>query len=195
MLAGDLRNMPGINNQPIFNLNTYSGKFDQIITDKQKLTVYVSSNERLRYNGAGKGYLPVPGSASGDFAEQDILGTMIRVGYDYTITPSLLNHFAFGFNNFKDSNSSLSLGGDWPSKIGLTGVAETTFPQIDFTGTTLQGGSMTQLGRSNAGVEPNGSAIFTTTQPGSTATTLSGGAPRSASISTMKTTAAIRPGR
>ncbi len=161
LLAGDLRNMPGINNQPIFNLDTYSGKFDQTLTDKQKLTVYVSSNERLRYNGAGKGYLPVPGSASGDFAQQDIVGTMIRVGYDYTITPTLLNHFAFGYNNFRDSNSSLSLGGDWPSKLGLTGVAETTFPQVDFTGTTLQGGSMTQLGRSNAGVEPNGSAIFT----------------------------------
>jgi hypothetical protein len=160
LLGGDLRNMPGISNQPIFNLNTYTGKFDQTINDRQKVSLYWSSNERLRYNGAGKGYLPVPGSASGDFAQQDILGTMIRVSYDATISPNLLNHFAFGFNNLRDSNSSLSLGGDWPSKLGLTGVAQTTFPQVDFSGTTAQGGSTTQLGRSNAGVDPNGSAIF-----------------------------------
>ena len=161
ILSGILRNMPGINNQPIFNLDTYGGKFDQTITDKHKLVFYINRNERLRYNGAGRGYVPVPGSASGSFAQQDIIGTMLRVGYDYTITPTLLNHFAFGWNHFENNNSSLSLGGNWPSKIGLTGVAETTFPQIAWSGTTAQGGSLTTLGRSNVGVEPNGSYIWT----------------------------------
>lgn len=159
-LPGILRNMPGINNQPIFNLDTYAGKFDQTITDKQKVSFFWNSNERMRYNGGGKGYLPVPGSASGSFAQQDIHGTMIRVSYDYTITPSLLNHFGFGYNKMLNNNSSLSLGQDWPSKIGLTGVAETTFPLINWSGTTDQGGSLTALGRSNAGNEPNGSYIF-----------------------------------
>ena len=159
ILPGILRNMPGITNQPIFNLNTFAGKFDQTITDKHKLSFFINSNNRVRYNGAGKGYMPVPGSASGSFAKQDILGTMIRVSYDYTITPTLLNHFAFGYNRLENNNSSLSLDQSWPSKIGLTGVAETTFPLIAWSGTTAQGGSMTQLGRSNAGDEPNGSYI------------------------------------
>lgn len=159
ILSGILRNMPGINNQPIFNLDTFSGKFDQTITDKHKLAFFINRNERARYNGAGRGYLPVPGSASGAFALQDIVGTMVRVGYDWTIAPTLLNHLAFGYNRLQNNNSSLSLGGDWPSKIGLSGVAETTFPQISFTGSTAQGGSLTPLGRSNAGNEPNGSYI------------------------------------
>ncbi len=151
--------MPGISNQPLFNLNTFTGKFDENLTDKQKLSFYASVNDRYRYNGAGHGYLPVPGSASGAFAAQEITGTMLRLGYLYSISASLLNHLALGYNNFKDSNSSLTLNGDWPSKIGLTGVAETTFPLITFTGSAAQGGTLTQLGRSNAGVEPNGSYI------------------------------------
>jgi hypothetical protein len=158
-LSGILRNMPGIINQPIFNLDTFAGKFDQTINDKQKLTLYINHNERLRFNGAGRGYLPVPGSASGSFASQDINGTMVRVGYDWTIAPTLLNHLGIGVNRLSNDNSSLSQNGDWPTKIGLSGVAQTTFPQIGWSGTTAQGGALTILGRSNVGNEPNGSYI------------------------------------
>ena len=158
-LPGLLRNIVGINNQPIFNLDTFGGKFDQTINDKNKLSFFINSNERVRYNGGGKGYLPVPGSASGSFALQDIHGTMVRAGYDATITPTLLNHLGIGYNRLNDSNSSLSLGQGWPAKIGLSGVDETTFPLINWSGTTAQGGSLTSLGRNNAGVEPNGSTI------------------------------------
>lgn len=159
LLASMLRNYPGVANQPFFDLNTYGGKLDHVINDKNRLAVFVNSNERLRYNGSGKGYEPIPGSASGTFALQDILGTMIRATEDWTISPTFLNHFGFGLNRFKNANSSVSLGGDWPNKIGLQGVAETTFPLITFTGLADQGGTLDQLGRNNAGVEPNGSYI------------------------------------
>ena len=159
-LPGILRNALGITSQPIFNLDTFSGKFDQTITDKHKLSFYINSNERVRYNGGGKGYAPVPGSASGSFALQDVHGTMVRVGYDWTIAPNLLNHLGVGYNRLNNANNSLSLGQDWPSKIGLTGVAETTFPLITWTGTTAQGGALTALGRNNVGIEPNGSTIL-----------------------------------
>ena len=158
-LPGILRNIRGINNQPIFNLNTFAGKMDQTITDNQKLSFFINSNHRVRFNGGSRGYLPAPGSGSDSWSAQDILGTMIRVGYDWTITPTLLNHLGVGYNRLLDNNSSLSLDQDWPSKIGLTGVAETTFPSITWAGTTAQGGSLTALGRNNAGNEPNGSYI------------------------------------
>lgn len=158
-LPGLLRNIVGINSQPIFNLDTFGGKFDQTITDKHKLSFYINSNERMRYNAGGKGYLPVPGSASGSFALQVIHGTMVRVGYDATLTPRLLNHLGVGYNRLNNSNTSLSFGQGWPGKIGLTGVEQTTFPLITWSGTTAQGGSLTALGRSNVGVEPNGSTI------------------------------------
>ena len=159
MLPGIYNNEPGISNSPIFNLNTFTGKLDENITEKQKLSFYASVNNRYRYNGSGKGYLPIPGSASGTFAAQEICGTMMRLGYMYTISPTVLNHLALGYNNFSNANSSLTFGGGWPSKLGLTGVADTTFPQVNFTGSAALGGTLTQLGRSNAGVEPNGSYI------------------------------------
>jgi hypothetical protein len=158
-LPSFLRNYPGTANQPLFTLDTFGGKFDHVINDKHRLAVFINSNQRDRYNGAGNAYLPVPGSASSPFAVQDIHGIIARATEDWTIGPHWLNHFGFGYNRLLDSNSSASLGGDWPSKIGLTGVAETTFPQLNFTGTASLGGSLVPLGRSNAGVEPNGSYI------------------------------------
>jgi hypothetical protein len=159
LLDSQLRNYPGIANQPWFRLNTYGGKLDHVLNDKNRLAVFVNSNERLRYNGAGRGYLPVPGSATGPYAAQYIHGIMIRASEDWVITPTFLNHFAFGFNRLLDSNSSFTLGQDWPTKIGLDGVADTTFPILKFTGKPYQDGSIIQLGRNNAGQEPNGSYI------------------------------------
>jgi hypothetical protein len=159
-LPGIYNNMPGINNSPIFNLKSFTGKFDQTINNKQKVSFYMSQNTRLRYNGGGKGYLPVPGSASGSFAQQEVVGTMVRLGHDYTIAPTLLNHLALGYNNLSNNNSSLSLNQGWPAKIGLTGVAQTTFPLLNFGGSAAQGGTLTALGRNNAGLEPNGSYIL-----------------------------------
>ena len=158
-LPGDFHNLLGINNQPVFNLNTYTGKFDQTITDHQKLSFYWSDNERLRFNGGGHGYLPVPGDGSGTFAQQNIYGTMVRFAYDWTITPTLLNHFAAGYNNFDNDHVSASFGQNWTSKIGLTGVEDQTFPVVQFTGTTAQGGSITEMGNNSVGDSPNGSYI------------------------------------
>jgi hypothetical protein len=151
-------NILGVSSQPIFNLNTYAGKFDQNISDKHRLAFFMNSSDRVVYKGVSA-YQPIPGTASGPFALQDVHGTMIRVGEDWTIGPSLLNHVAFGLNRLNNDNSSLTLGGNWPSKIGLTGVAETTFPSITFSGNTTQGGTIATMGRNNAGAEPNGSYI------------------------------------
>ena len=159
-LASMLRNYPGTANQPVFDLNTFGGKLDHVINDKHRLAVFINSNERARFNGAGNGYLPVPGSASGPYAHQVVHGTLVRGTEDWVIGPHWLNHVGFGYNRLNNSNSSNTLDQSWPSKIGLTGVAETTFPQLTFSGTAYQGGTSVRLGRSNAGVEPNGSYIF-----------------------------------
>jgi hypothetical protein len=155
------RNYPGIGTCcPFFHLNTFGGKLDHAINDKHRLAVFINSNERLRYNGSNRSYLPVPGTASSPYAKQDIHGTLVRFTEDWVIGPHLLNHFGFGYNRLNNANTSLSFGQDWPSKIGLTGVAESTFPSITFSGKNYQGGTLNFLGRSNVGIEPNGSYIF-----------------------------------
>ena len=63
-LPGVIRNIPSLPGSPVFNLDSYTGKLDQTITDKQKLSFYWSDNNRVRDNGSSRGYLPVPGNAS-----------------------------------------------------------------------------------------------------------------------------------
>jgi hypothetical protein len=58
----------------------------------------------------------------------------VRLGYDYIFKPNLLNHFNAGFSRrYRQEFSGIgSYGGDWPSKIGLKGVMDTTFPAISY---------------------------------------------------------------
>ena len=57
-----------------------------------------------------------------------------RLGYDYIFSPTLLNHFNFGYSRrFRQEFSGEgSYGGDYPAKLGLKGVADTTFPVFGF---------------------------------------------------------------
>ena len=161
MLSRFYSNMMGVPNQPRLDLDNYTGKFDQTITDKHKLSFYWGNNTRTRYNGGGKAYAPVPGNASSAYNLQSVYGTMIRGGYDWTITPTLLNHFAGGYNNFDNVHHSLSTGQNWPGKIGLTGVDPETFPLVSFNGASVnQGSTMTALGNNSNGDSPNGSTII-----------------------------------
>ncbi len=58
----------------------------------------------------------------------------VRFGYDYIFRPNLLNHFNAGFSRRyrQEFSGEGGYGGDWPSKIGLKGVMNTTFPQISW---------------------------------------------------------------
>lgn len=58
----------------------------------------------------------------------------VRLSYDYIFKPNLLNHFNFGFSRRyrQEFSGQGSFGGNWPSKLGLGGVMDTTFPQISY---------------------------------------------------------------
>ncbi len=62
-----------------------------------------------------------------------------RISDNYIFTPSLVNQFLFGFSRRFRGEVSNSLGEGYPAKIGLTGVSNTTFPCIKFTGTPYEG--------------------------------------------------------
>jgi hypothetical protein len=61
-----------------------------------------------------------------------------RLSDNYIFTPSVVNQILFGFSRRYRGELSNSIGGDYPSKIGLTGVQETTFPCVKFTGTPYE---------------------------------------------------------
>ena len=54
---------------------------------------------------------------------------MVRLAYDWTISPNLLNHVAIGYNRFGNHNESVYVDQDWPQKIGLQNVPGTHFPR------------------------------------------------------------------
>jgi len=58
-----------------------------------------------------------------------------RLSDDYTLTTSLLNHFLVGFGRRYRGELSNGIGQGFPSKLGLMGVQNTTFPCIKFHGT------------------------------------------------------------
>jgi hypothetical protein len=62
-----------------------------------------------------------------------------RISDNFVFTPALVNQFLFGFSRRFRGEVSNSLGKGFPEQIGLTGVQNTTFPCIKFTGTPYEG--------------------------------------------------------
>ena len=54
----------------------------------------------------------------------------LRLGYDYFISPTMLNHFNAGFTRRHrlETSGEGGFGGDWATKFGLKGVGELGFP-------------------------------------------------------------------
>ena len=110
----------------ITNANMYEIRIDQNIGTKQKI------NGSYDYDWRPTGY--VINGAPLDASSTNQRTHNVRFGYDYIFRPNLLNHFNAGFSRrYRQEFSGIgSYGGDWPSKIGLKGVMNTTFPQFSY---------------------------------------------------------------
>ena len=62
----------------------------------------------------------------------------VRLSDNYIFTPSVVNEFLVGFSRRFRGEISDSLGGDYPAKIGITGVSPVTMPCITFVGSPYQ---------------------------------------------------------
>jgi outer membrane receptor protein involved in Fe transport len=58
----------------------------------------------------------------------------LRLGYDYFISPTMLNHFNAGFTRRHrvEGSGEGGYGGNWASKFGLKGVGDAVFPRFDY---------------------------------------------------------------
>jgi hypothetical protein len=147
---------------PVFDEHIFGIKGDQILSSKHRLSAYFNYTFRQRNNSPGGRWGNPPGTPTGVYQLQYTPGRLARVAEDWTITPSILNHFAIGYNRFGNLNQSVYVDQGWPEKIGLQNVAPTTFPALTFGGATYQGGGIGaggRLGSTNAGGSYNGSTI------------------------------------
>ncbi|MBI3696697.1 MAG: TonB-dependent receptor [Acidobacteria bacterium] len=147
---------------PIFDEHIVAVKGDHLFSSKHRISAYFNYTFRQRNNSPGGRWGNPPGTPTGVYQLQYTPGRLARIAEDWTITPTVLNHFAVGYNRFGNLNQSVFVDQDWPSKIGLQNVDKTHFPALIFQGQAHLGGGVGaggRLGSTNGGGSYNGSSI------------------------------------
>jgi Carboxypeptidase regulatory-like domain len=107
-------------------------RIDENLTNKNKMFFSYSSREQNYLNGSNFD-LPAP-LTPGDYYNY-YFTHYLRYGWDYLASPSLLNHFAAGFNRIYTASKAPSVNGtDWDSTLGISGASGQVFPQFEFAG-------------------------------------------------------------
>lgn len=96
-----------------------SARFDQNLSSKSKLYFTYNSrdNTRLSTNPQWNNF-----AGAGRF--QDFFTHYIRIGDDYSITPTMLNHLSLGYNrtNSKNIGAGMRSGTNWADALGISGT-------------------------------------------------------------------------
>jgi TonB dependent receptor len=110
--------------------NIFDIKIDQIISEKHRIS------GGFDYDNTNTGGTSNLGPIFGSVTPQNT--RYARISDNYIFTPSLVNQILFGFSRRYRGELSNGIGDNFPQKIGLTGVQETTFPCVKFTGTPYE---------------------------------------------------------
>jgi hypothetical protein len=158
-----LNNIPNIGTCcPFFNEWMLTLRGDHNVGANHRIFGLFNRNFRERNNSPGGRWGVPPGTPTNVYQLQNTPGTLGRFAHDWTMRPTVLNHFAIGYNRFGNLNQSVFIDQDWPQKIGLQNVPGTHFPTLTFQGQPFQGGGIGaggRLGSANAGGSFNGSTI------------------------------------
>ena len=126
---------PSSATSPYFNIEDSSSNHEQ--ADEWSIRIDENINPRNKITGSYfTGNMPYVSTQSLGplYTGGNIQGNKyVRLGYDYTITPTMLNHFNAGFTRRRrlETSGEGGFGGSWASKFGLKGVGESVFPRFD----------------------------------------------------------------
>jgi hypothetical protein len=111
----------------------YSIRIDQNLNEKQKIWGFFDSRENTD-QGNGLNLPPPINSAGGGAVNQ--LGKLFRFGWDWTLTPRVVNSLTIGTNRSNNYNLSraANIGTDWDSKLGIANGSGPVFPGFVFIG-------------------------------------------------------------
>jgi hypothetical protein len=131
---GVFRNYTASTINPL-SMNNAVFKIDQIITDAQRLSLSYSFRKSSTIEGGFPRFpAPLYGFGRYDFT---IKSHIARLSYDYTISPTILNHFNAGFSRSESIRKNPAVGGG-PDAVSLGipqgSVLGGAFPSIDFPG-------------------------------------------------------------
>jgi hypothetical protein len=117
-------------------------RIDQNFGTRNHLFVFVNARENF-----DTGVADLPGPINTGSQQQDFFAKLIRVGYDFTITPHLINQVTVGGNRINSFNSAPAVfnGINYDSQLGIpnTPSSGNTFPLFNIA-------DMSGLGSSNA---------------------------------------------
>ena len=117
---------------------------DHNFTPTQRLSVTTTFQTRpSRWSGQGWGFLiPVDGTEE----PKNVRSFDARINYDWILRPNLLNHLVIGGDGMENEAITSTLGQNWDSNLGITGLPADSgmFPNVTFNGGS---GSPLRLGR------------------------------------------------
>lgn len=127
---------PSSATSPYFNIPVDSANHEQ--ADEWSIRVDQNINARNKISGSYfTGNMPyVSTSSLGSlYTGGNIQGNKyVRVGYDFLISPTMLNHFNAGYTRRHrlETSGEGGYGGNWASKFGLKGVGDAVFPRFSY---------------------------------------------------------------
>jgi hypothetical protein len=128
-------------------------RIDHTLTPNDKLFgSYLSRENMVPISGTPT--LPFPFDSGA--IEQDLAPHYARLGYDHTFSPSLLNHFAFGFLHLDNATDApaAAISTNWDAALGIPNLPGPGYPQFTF------GEGLTKVGSASRFKATND--IFTT---------------------------------
>ncbi|MBI4874203.1 MAG: carboxypeptidase regulatory-like domain-containing protein, partial [Acidobacteria bacterium] len=100
-----LNNIPNLGGCcPVFGEKMLTLRGDHNLSSSHRVAVTYNHNFRARNTSPGGRWGVPPGTPTGVYQWQETPGTLGRVAYDWTVRPTILNHFAMGYNRFGNLN-------------------------------------------------------------------------------------------
>jgi hypothetical protein len=125
---------------------TYTLRIDHSVSDKSKIFGMYDTRDNARLIN---GFYNLPPPLNSNGWEQNFVTHYGRAGWDYIISPTLLNHLSLGYNRTNSQNySDGALAGinqhvNWNAKFGISGISGVNFPIV------IMGEGVPQLSASN----------------------------------------------
>ncbi len=113
---------------PLLN-TTMTLRGDHNFSEKSKIFGSYSSRDNVR---SGANNLPAPYTG---LQPQDFFTHYARAGWDYSFSPTVLNHFNAGYNRTNSLNYPSTYGAtNYSQQAGIGNVVASVFPQVTFDG-------------------------------------------------------------
>ena len=138
-------------NQPITN-TTYTIRIDQNFGTSSKIFATYDTRENFKLTGVPD--FPAPYNNSGYV--QDFTTHYSRAGWDYTFSPTLLNHVNLGYNRTNSVNLGAGFNSPTANAAGIKGLEAPFFPILNF----VSGDNLSTLGQQQNGQNVDNGARF-----------------------------------